>query len=301
MGVTLAALLLAACDPGPPLPQVDRFDVRRLSARQAARPWPVIIEGRELSTSARHPLRFELLRVRPVRPRVRVALENLRRVGPRVEAQVPAGTPPGDYGLVAYRGPRGRLTRHRLRVWASRSNVGFPVLSSARARRPNAGEGGRLVITGANLLQPALITLHGPQRRSRRAIVNGQARMVGRKVHIPFKPLYRRMRITELPHPHLATPNRIVAHLPRTLAPGRYYVQVYTATNRGNKPDLTFAVTEPLGTGQRIWGAVAVGLLLLLALFCMALLGRPLGVRWRLLGVLLGVLTACAAPLLLLL
>jgi len=283
------------------MPQVDRFTVRRISARQTARPWPVVIEGRDLATSARHPLRFELLRVRPILPRVRVALENLKRVGPRVEAQVPAGTPPGDYGLVAYRGSRGRSTRHRLSVWAPRSNVGYPVLSSVRARRPRAGEGGRLVVTGANLLQPALITLHGPQRRSRRAIVKGEVRMVGRKLQIPFRPLYRRMRITELPHPHLATPNRIVASLPTTLAPGLYYVQVYTATHRGNRPDQTFTVTEPLGSGHRIWGAVAVGLLLLLALLWMALLGRPMGVRWRRLGVLLLVLAACAGPLLLLL
>jgi hypothetical protein len=294
------ALLLVACDLGPPLPRVDRFRVRRLSARQAARPWPVTIEGRQLATSARHPLRFELWRQRPARPPVRVVIEDLRRDGARVYAQMPAGTPPGEYRLVAYRGARGRLTRHRLRVWAPRSNVGYPVLSSVRARRRGAGEGGRLVITGANLLQPALITLHGPQGRGRRAVTTraqGQPRMVGRKVQMPFLPLYRRMRITELPRPRQATPNRIVATLPRTLAPGRYYVQVYTATHRGNKPDVTFLVGGRLGSGQRIWGTAAVGLLLLLAVCCIALLGRPLRGQRRRLGVLLGILLACAAPL----
>lgn len=300
MAVVMAALVLAACDPGPPLPRVDRFQVQRLNKRQSARPWPVTLTGSRLTTSARHPLRFELLRLKPSRPRVTVALERLRPDGDRLRAQVPAGILPGSYGLVAYRGSRARLTRHRVRVSAPAHNLGYPVLTGARARHNRAGEAGRMVITGANLLQTALITLHGPQRRGVRKAVQGEARMVGRKVQIPFKPLYRRLRIRELRHPYQATPNRVVAKMPRWLAPGRYYVQVYTATHRGNKPDVTFMVGKPLGTGQRIWGAAAAGLLLLLALLGTILLGRPWKGRRRRLVLLLGVVLACAAPLLLL-
>lgn len=300
-GVALAALALTACDPGPTLPLVDGFFVRRLTGRQAARPWPVVIRGRRLATSTRHPLRFELLRLKPAWPRVRVGLEKMRRVDGRWRGQMPAGIPPGRYGLAVYRGPRGRLTKHRLRIWAPSDNVGYPVLSSVGSRWAAAGEGGRLVITGANLLQPAMVTLHGPQRRSKRAVTQGTTRMTGRKVQIPFKPVYRRMRITELAHPRQATPNRVVASLPRNLAPGRYYVQVYTATHRGNKPDVTVVVGNPLSDGQRLWGAVALGLALLLGLVWSVLLGRPFSRHRRRLGLLFGVLLACATPLLLLL
>jgi hypothetical protein len=300
----LTATLLMGCDPGPPLPRVERLAVQAVTAGQSAAPWPVVLQGRRLETSARHPLRFELWRRTPARPRVRVALEGVRLDGRRARAQVPAGTPPGRYRLVAFRGVRGRLTRHRLRIRAPRANQGPPVLHRASTGRPAAGEGGRLVVSGANLLSPALITLHGPQRQALRA-GGGQslapAQMVGRKVQLSFKPRYRRLRIIELRHPRQATPTRVVATLPASLAPGRYYVQVYTATHRGNKPEVTLQVGPRLAPGHRAWSVVAAGLCLLVALGLAVWLGRPWQGRRLRMALLAVTLVACAAPLLLIL
>jgi hypothetical protein len=300
----LTAMLLAGCDPGPPLPRVERLRVQAVTAGQSAAPWPVVLQGRGLETSARHPLRFELWRQDPARPRVRVALEGVRSDGRRARAWVPAGTPPGAYRLVAFRGARGRLTPHRVRIRAPRANQGPPVLHRASTRRSAAGEGGRLVVSGANLLSPALVTLHGPQRQAIRA-GDGQSlappRMVGRKVQLSFKPRYRRLRITELRHPLQASPTQVVATLPTSLAPGRYYVQVYTATHRGNKPEVTLLVGPQLAPGHRAWGAASVGLWLLAALGMLFWLGRPWQGRRRRLALLAVTLVACAAPLLLIL
>jgi len=155
---------LTACDPGPALPEIRQLRVRRLSRGLSARPWPIVLEGKGLVTSAAHPLRLELLRVEPPWPRVRVALQGLQLEPPhRVRAEVPAGTPPGRYRLVAYRGGRWVLERHRIRVRASQANNDAAKLSGLWTRRPGEHQGGRLVITGSNLGGPVRVSLHGPQ------------------------------------------------------------------------------------------------------------------------------------------
>jgi hypothetical protein len=116
---------------------------------------------------AREPLSFELLRVEPPYPRIRVALRKLRvESDGRAQAEVPAGIEAGNYRLVVRRGPRWRMALHRIRVEAHLENKGPAVPVLASANRPSRGEGGRLVLTGANLSRPVLVTLHGPLKRS---------------------------------------------------------------------------------------------------------------------------------------
>jgi len=305
VGLALAAPT-SACDPGPSLPEVRQLRVRRLTAGFSARAWPVELLGTGLRTSDRHPLRFELVRRRPALPRVRAALQHVRRSGEIVRAEMPAGLPPGEYRLVVYRGTRGRLTNHRLSIRKPQRNLGYPVLEAAWSRRARAGEGGTLVVTGANLQQPVLVTLHGPHRRlegkaAARRSKKGTARLDGRKGALPFKVHYKKLRIRELANVTAVTPTRLLARLPRTLEPGRYYLQVYTASHRGNKPDVMLQVGKPLGTGGVAWGVAWIVLLLLGALGSALLFGRPLAQERRRVAVLCLVLALCAAPLMLIL
>lgn len=159
--------LAAGCDGGAPLPEVSRVRHRRLTGGRSAVPWPVILEGRGFATSAREPLAFELMREEPPSPRVRIALAGLRvESDTRAQAQVPAGISEGTYRLVVRRGRRWRLAPQHIRVEAQKENSAPALLSSVRARPAVSGEGGRLVISGANLVRPVLVTLHGPLQRS---------------------------------------------------------------------------------------------------------------------------------------
>ncbi|MFH2005968.1 MAG: hypothetical protein ABI333_05205 [bacterium] len=298
---------LSACDPGPSLPEIRQLRVRRLSAGFSARPWPVELLGTGLRSSARHPLRLEIVRRSPAFPRVRAALQNVRRSGELVRAEVPAGLPPGEYRLAVFRGVRGSLTQHQLRIQKPPGNLGYPVLEAVWSQRARAGEGGTLVVTGSNVQEPVLVTLHGPHRRfegseaAQPVTLQGAARMSGKKVTIPFEVRYRKLAITELANVTAATPTRILARLPRTLGPGRYYVQAYTATHRGNKPEVTFQVGERLGSGRVAWSVGWIVFLFLGVLGSTLLFGRPLARDRRRIAVLLLVVALCVSPLFLIL
>lgn len=277
----LGALLLFACDPGPDLPRVRRVRIRSLSRGVSAQDWPVLIEGTGFATTPRYPLRFGLWRFWPAWPRVRVDLEKVRiRDHRRAQAVLPAGTPAGLYRLVAFRGARWRSALHRVRVRAPGGNRGYPTHLSLRVRDDRAGAGGRLVISGANLEQPALVTLHGPHRRQ----------AAPPRKNKRWKPKYRRLPIAELGGPRSVTPTRVTARLPGDLAAGRYFVQVYTSSARGNPAEyvLTLRAAPDPVLPPLVWALALPLLLIVLCGLFVPVLGRPLRARWRTLLLVLG-------------
>ena len=305
----LLATMASGCDPGPELPEIHRVRVRRYSHGLSARAWPVRLEGRRIATSRANPLRFELLRVDPFWPRVRATLAKMRITGPgRVSAEVPAGLAPGEYRLVVFRGRRWHLAHQRFKIRKPEANLGPVIIDRTHALRPDARGGGRLVIDGANLQDPVLVTLHGPHQRRpgllplqsldrprprprprprasaktmgppkvtvpgvtdrkpaflRHRHGHGHGKSPKRKLKLPFKPTFRRMAVHELSQLISATPTRLVARLPETLPAGRYYIQVYTQTNRGEAPDQVFVLRPARAGAGRLWGGLFLALILL--------------------------------------
>jgi hypothetical protein len=133
------------------------------------------------------------------------------------------------------------------------------------------GEGGRLVLTGANLHPPLGVTLRGPGHQ-----------------RLPLSPL------------HSVRGTRMLARLPATLAPRRYTVEVTTRTHPEGSPGVRFDVAPARPGHPRTWHLGWLALLLAGAVVGTWRLARPHGPRRRAALSLVLVASACLAPLALL-
>ncbi len=111
-------------------------------------------------------------------------------------------------------------------------------------------------------------------------------------MQLSFRPNYRRLEVREAPEIFAANPTRVLARLPDTLEPGRYFVLVHTRTHQGRTPEILHYVTAQGPGPARPWSLALLALTLIGALVGLWRFARPIRRHRGAVGLLLVTLVA---------